>query len=267
MSNQNNGKDTTMIKFVKSIDKFWNTRFSFVFFTIVVSAVAALQLTLFISGFVISNVTINDSDAWIGWMYIVISLPTVLTSCYAEIYTIRVDKRFFWLALFADLSSAVTSALGGMMWTAVALVIVKVISVFRYNLIRKQGSDYAINAKLLNTIAAFATAGIMALGLTLINVLPDGVFWWNEDVTLMSKYLDVICSTILLFGVVLLTTKNKHAYTVFFVCDFLFIVAFAFIDQWLTVLQTSLYTMINILGYFAWSFKEKHPEIWDIKGQ
>ncbi len=263
MNNQNNGKDTTMVKFVKSIDKFWNTKFSFVFFTIIVLVVATVQLSLFLSGFVISNVTIDSNNSWIGWTYIAISLPAVLLACYAEIYTIRVDKKFFWFAFIADVTSIFTSAIGGMVWTSMMLVIVKVISVYRYYLISKFGKDYKVNEKLLNTIGMLVSSSLMLLGLILINVLPSGILWWDEELSLLSKYLDVICSSLILFGVTLLTTKNKHAYSIFFLCDFMFIIAFALVAQWLTVLQTTLYTMINILGYLAWSFKHKHPEIWD----
>ncbi len=263
MNNAENSKDTTMIKFVKSIDKFWNTNVSFVFFTFVVLVVAALQLSLFLSGFTISNTQIDSGDSWIGWTYIFISIPAVLLACYAEIYTIRVDKKFFWFAFIADVTSIATSALGGMVWTSMILVIVKVISVFRYHLIKTQGKDYKINEKLFNSISIVATLIVMVLGIVLINTLPEGVLWWDKELSLGSKYLDVICSTMLLFGVTLLTTKNKHAYTVFFFSDGLFIIAFIFVAQWLTVLLASLYTIINILGYLAWSFKHKHPEIWD----
>lgn len=255
--------DSTMIKFVKAIDKFWNTNISFVFFTTLVLIVGLIQIILFMTGHPISGVYAKNKGAWIGWTYLVISIPGVMFGFFGEIYTIRIDRKFFVYSVITDTINVFTAILGGMMWTAMMIIAAKVVTVYRYILISKHGEHYEINNKLCNIISAILFLTFMITGLVLINVLPEGTLWWHPESTMLTKYLDVICSTLTFWGIALILTKNKHAFSIFMIGDTLYIIAFILMSQWLTVLQTSLFAIVNVLGYLAWSFKEKHPEIWN----
>ncbi len=257
-------KKNNISKTISAIDKFWNTNISFYVLISIVVVVSILQTVFFILGMTpISGIEKGTNLEWVAWTYLIISIPGAIASFIAEVYTIRVDKKFFVPAIISEIIAIITLLLGGMMWTAIILFISIIINFYRNDLIKKQGKDYKINEKRSLLIGAAFLIPLMIGGLILINLPIADKIWWNPETNVPLRYIDVICSTITIFGILLLLTKNKHAFSVFMVSDLIFLVAFTLLSQWLTVTQIAIYASVNIVGFLGWHYKEKHPEYWN----
>lgn len=257
-------KKNNITKAISAIDKFWNTNISFYVLISIVILISILQTLLFVFGITpISGIDKGSNLEWVAWVYLIISIPGAIAAFVAEIYTIRVDQKFFIPAVLNEVIAIITLLLGGMIWTAIIMFISILINFYRNDLIKKHGKDYKINEKKVLAITFALIIPLMILGLVLINTSAGNKIWWNPETSMALRYIDVICSTITVFGIVLLLTKNKHAFSVFMISDVTFLIAFILISQWLTVTQVAIYASVNIVGFLGWHYKEKHPEFWD----
>ena len=257
-------KKNNITKTISAIDKFWNTNISFYVLISIVVFVSVLQTLLFIFGLTpISGIERGSDLEWVAWVYLIISIPGTIAAFIAEVYTIRIDQKFFIPAIFSEVISIITLLLGGMIWTSIILFISILINFYRNDLIKNQGKNYKINEKKILKIGFACLMPLMILGLVLINTSAGDKIWWNPETSMGLRYIDVICSTITIFGMILLLTKNKHAFSVFMISDITFLIAFILISQWLTVTQIAIYASVNIVGFLGWHYKEKHPEFWN----
>ncbi len=250
---------------ISKIDNFWNTNLSFyVLFTIVIIT-AIIQILLFVFGVTsISGIKKGSDLEWVSWLYLILSVPSTLLSFTSEIYSIRIDKKFLIPSIISSLFSMITFVAGGMIWSSIAIVFILFLNLFRFQLINKKGENYLIKKKFL-LIGILLIFGFMILGLLLINSSIEELIWWNPNTKDFIKYIDVICSSTTIIGILLIANKNKYAFLVFLFGDIIFIIAFSFMSQWLTAIQIIVFLWIDIVGFLGWHFKEKYPKEWNQK--
>lgn len=238
-------------------NKFYSSKWSIITFVGAIGIFALLQIILFATGIIkISGFSVDESKAWVSWVYMAISLPGAALSLFGYVLTIRVDKRFIYPTFISGFMTIITSLTGGMVWTALSMFILQFINIYRVVLINKNGSNYEVNNKLVYYLAIGLFLSFATLGIIFINVDALSVIWWNtKTISGGVRYLDVITSSLVLLGGFLILGKSKYGFMVFMLCNILFIILFIFSKQWLSILQISIFLVSNLLAIFAWNNK------------
>ncbi len=136
----------------------------------------------------------------------------------------------------------------------------------RYILIQKYGPNYKLDFKLIRIWAIIITIVLTILGLLLSFIPPIyEVIWFNNNTNLTGdityRVLDVITANLALLASVLLITKNKEAFTIFILCNVVFIGLLASSSLWLSAIQIFVYLVSNIFAMFAWHYKSKYQNL------
>lgn len=250
-------------KFIESQDRFFNSNIAFITFGIFSIFFALLQLTLFLTG-VIPVVGTNDINAWGPWVYMVISPLGSALSLIGMVFTIRIDKKFFYPTLIGQSVTLVSSFLSGMVFTGFVMFVVIYSSAYRFVKIHLQGSNYKIwkyfmpTTIIINFVvtAVFIIIAATSAGDTFWFIHPESTptdkIWYRE--------LDVFSCFIAMFGQILLYMRNKNAFYWFLACNILFIMLFAVSSAWMSALYITVNVVTNISAVAAWTYRSRHPE-------
>lgn len=249
-----------MTKVIKTgedkITKFVNSWTSILILSLVIISVALIQLIVFafFNG-TISGFKVTDDNAWIAWIYLLISIPFGLASVIGMIYSIRGSSNFLFYAFIVEIGYFASGLAGGMMFSALIMGILMWINITRYYYVKKYGEDYSINEKIVETIMWIMVIAILILGIVSIELDNDNVFWWNTNVYGNSKvipYIDVVTTAFTFAGVMLMLSKNKYAYIAFIICDVLFVILFSNAHQWSNLAVTIIFIITECLGFIVW---------------
>lgn len=256
--------ETITVKTEKNITNFINSWISIFVFSIVIVLVSIIQILIFtIGGGTISGFNPEDKLSWVAWVYLLISLPFGLASVIGMIYSIRGHSNFLIYAIIVEIGYFVSGLSAGMMFSALAMVLFLFMNIARYWKIKKEGSEYKINTKLVHSIMFVLITMILLFGVVSIELDTNHVFWWNTNVYGDSNffpYLDVVTAAFTLAGVMMMLSRNKFAYVSFIICDVLFLILFINAHQWSNLVVTAIYIIVEILGFIVWHNKEEKTE-------
>ncbi len=247
-------------RFVKKQDEFFNSKKSFIIFVTTVIIFAVLQILLFLlTDFEVSGS--SDINHWQSWLYMIISPLGASLSLIGYVYTVRVDKRFFIPTAFGQLITLISSFLGGMVWTGGVMFVILILGLVRMLIIRKQGSNYKLNFRLIKIISIIALIIASVIGIVMAtNDSIYNTFWYTGDTTLAYRILDILTANLAIYGTVLLICKNRNAFIVFTLCNIIFIGMFIVSSLWLNAVQLLIYFVCNICATAAWTYKAKHSD-------
>ncbi len=235
----------------KFIDS-WISIFVFIFLLLIINIV---QIVIFIFGGTISGFQIGESGSWVAWVYLVISFPFSVCSVLSIIFSIRKHHNFLIFALILEAGYTISSFAAGMMFSTTTVVFFFMMNIYRYMKIKAEGPGYSINTKLIKQITFWMVIILVILAVLSIELDKNEVFWWNSNVyegRNIVKYLDVVAGTITLVGGAMSLTKNKYGFTLFVICDLVYLVLFVNAHQWSNVVITIVFIALEILGYIVW---------------
>ncbi len=253
---ENNTK-TLGHRFAESQDRFYNGIWAFVAFVGSIALFAVIQIILFIfTDFKV--IGSSDVDHWQSWLYMIIAPLGSALSLVGYIYSVRVDKRFFWPTIIGQFIMLITSFLGGLVWTGFIMIFALAASIVRIAVVNRMGVEYKLNFKLIEIITLISILLVTTIGIILACYEPIGsVIWYIEKPT-WYRVLDVITADLAMLGIMLLFTKNRNAFIVFMGCNVIFIGLFIFTQMWLNALQLFIFLVANICSTAAWTYKKKH---------
>lgn len=250
-------------KFIESQDRFFNGKAAFIVFGVFSIFFALLQLILFLTS-VIPVVGTNDVTAWGPWVYMVISPLGSALSLIGMVYTIRIDKRFFYPTLFGQSVTLVSSFLSGMVFTGIIMFVVIYASTYRFIKIHLQGSNYNIWKYFMPTTIVLNIAVTIVFMYLATTEVGDMIWFIKPESTptdaIWYRELDVISCFIAMFGQIFLYMRSKYAFYWFLTCNFLFIVLFVVSSAWMSALYIAVNVLSNISAVAAWTYRSKHPE-------
>lgn len=244
----------------EKISEFMSGKLSVYIFSSLLVLIALIQIIIFACGGTISGLTNSEDGAWVAWVYMIISFPFGIFSVLATIYTIRRTKNFLVFAYIIEFGYAVSSFAGGMMFSGLIIFVAFALNTYRYTLIKSQGSNYEVNKVKVWTIVSITMFILILFGVITIHLDTNNVFWWNTgvyDKHHLVQYIDVIGGTMAIVGVALTLTKNKHAFTVYIVCDIFYLILFAKASQWTSFAIIFIAIIMEVLGYIVWHCEGK----------
>lgn len=253
-------KKTTGQKFTEAQDRFFESNWSFFVFTTAIAVFGALQLALFLlTDFKVSGS--SDVNHWQSWLYMIISPLGAALSLIGYVFTIRVDKRFFWPNLIGQVIMGISSFLGGMTWTALMMLPAILIGVYRYVIINRRGNDYKMDFKKIERVTLWIVLFITAFAYALAIIPTTGDYiWFNDEIGLLGRLIDITTANLVLIATVFILTKNRNAFLIFISCNILFIGMFIVTSLWMSALQLVIYFVCNVCAAAAWTYKTKHSE-------
>lgn len=258
-----NIKHSLGYKLTKAQDNFFSGKWSLITFTSAVIICALIQVILFVLGILAVEST-TDITAWQPWVYMVISPLGATLSLWGYVYIVRVDKRFFIPTLLGQSITLVTAFLSGMIWTGFVMFAVIACAIYRVELIKKGGTGYKINKKLVYIIGTTTITISAIIGMIMAGIPAIGdVFWWKHtDSSMLISYreIDVIGCTLALYGQMFLITKSKYAFILFLICNFFFVALYFASGAWINGIQIIILITCNSCAAAAWSYKSKHQD-------
>lgn len=254
-----NSTKTLGHRFAESQDNFYNGIWAFILFagSIVLFAIIQMILFIFTDFKVIGS---SDVNHWQSWVYMIIAPLGSALSLVGYIYSVRVDKRFFWPTIIGQFIMLLTSFLGGLVWTGMVMFFAIAASIVRVIIVNKLGTEYSLNFKLIEIVSVTSILAVSTIGIIFACYEPiGGVLWYIEKPT-WYRILDVITAGLAMLGIMLLMTKNRNAFIVFMGCNVIFIGLFIVTQMWLNALQLLIFLIANICSTAAWTYKKKHSE-------
>ncbi len=247
-------------RFIESQDKFFKSNAAIITFTSAVAIFALLQLVLFLTtNFEVSGS--SDINHWQSWTYMIISPMGAALSLIGYVFTVRVDKRFFWPTMIGQTITSVSSFLGGMVWTGFVMFPIIGFGIARLIIINKNGIDYKLDFKKIQAIGIAILLTISVIGIVMACIEPIySAFWYTGDTGYAYRLLDVLTANLALYGSILLICKDRRAFYIFILCNIIFMGLFMVSQLWMNALQLLIYIACNICASAAWTYRSKHSD-------
>ncbi len=241
------------------VKKFVFSWVSLVLFASILALISIVQIFVFVFTDVsMSGMGSEDKQAWVTWVFMLVSLPFGISSVLGMTFSIRGSNKFIFFALMVNVGYIITGLCAGMMYSAMGMTFMIGVNLFRYYKQKTGGINYSLNKQAANIfLGAFITVFFIT-GVVSIELDDNHIFWWNEGVygdSHFTQYMDLLAAVFSFMGGFMILTKNKFAFTSLLICDVFFLLAFIEANQWSSIAITLMYLVVEVLGIIVWHMK------------
>ncbi len=204
------------------------------------------------------GVSYGDANDWIGWIAITISSVGGSISVLGTLFVIRFDKRFIIPIVIGDALVITDAIFAGYVFTALSYLLMMSSGIYSWFVWNNQ-DDESDNKSIMNKTWWFIILGLVLTYITIgvVIVLSFPAFFNNsDDPHNILNWIDIVCSGVVVAAWIVMTRKDKLAFTGFLSTDMLYLITFFIMGYWGTGMSYFVYLFIDSTSMVSWITKE-----------
>lgn len=203
-------------------------------------------------------ITGTDPDAWFGYLNITISTIGGVTTIFALILTVRLDKSFIIPMIIGETLVLADSIMIGAVFTGLSYFFMICASIYNYIKWGNGGKDDMSRVTNITWIlSSLFFVAYLLFGLTFVQMsgFNGGLIGSFSDV--WGNWYDVIGSGIVVVAYVLMYKKFKYTFFAFLATDIIYMIFFFQLGLWSTAASYIVYLFTDTTSMLTWWYKDE----------
>ncbi len=247
-------------KILQMSHDFYNTKKAFIVLIGINAIFSVIQIILFATGNLpmgLDGITVDSSEAWIGWTSLALSSVGVTFQFIGIIYSMRFNQRkeiiFLPIGLILITMNAILMKLYLMALTYALSIVLAIIRFFVWG--KDEDDTDKTTKKYWFWLSMFSIA-FMAIFVPIyaLEIIP---FSGDGSSTEFLKYVDIINSVLILAATATLTMKSKWTFVLFGLSGITSILILGMTNQIIVLVSIIILKFNDALSYMAWTSKDK----------
>ncbi len=250
-------------------DKFWKSNASIMFIVLLAIVTTSIQVLLFMFGKVsINDIWADDSNSWIAWFVIVISLISMLSFGLGNVYTQRESKYFIYFSIVGLLLTIANLFLTKSYLLCFTQIVSFILMIQRYFLYAKEhshvqsgGTSTPVSKRTI-TMVWIISGLYLLLSLLVVAMWGDAMYNPNNlpnDELLKPRWtwwIDAISSGTIIASVLLVSYKNKYGIIFSFLGPFIAAFMFAEAGQIISMITMFMLAGLAVTRFLSWMARD-----------
>ncbi len=188
----------------------------------------------------------HDSNAWLGWFILAISLTGATLAVVGEVFVANNSRKYVWPISIARIFTISYCILAKLWFLAVTSFLYALIGIINSKNWDDQGS-HLVSKMTINrhVVATLITIAFVAFGLGM-------TLGQNPVIEDTYPIMDVLFSTMVIIGWLNVSQKNKWGWTVYILSDFGFITLYFLMFSMSFFASATVYLIFDCIAAFRW---------------